>query len=128
MSLITAPTSLTVPENSGATPIGISAPVDSWAFLAPFVTVSVKALPTDGVVYLADGKTAVTVGENLSVGQLTGLTFKPTAGQFSQSSTFKYSVADPLGATASGVATVSIGPQTTPPGPSTIPPTTTPAS
>src|SRR5579872_5135251 len=114
MKVTTTPASLTVAENSTATPIGIAAPGDS-KFPASQLTVTVAGLPTDGTVYLADGTTAVTNGETLSVAQLTGLTFVPAAGQFSQSSTFRYSVADPGGKTATGVATLAIGPDTTPP-------------
>ena len=67
---------------------------------------------------LADGVTAVTSGEILTVAQLTGLTFKPTSGVYSQSSQFTYSVSDPSGLSASGTATLAIavasgGPQTT---------------
>jgi len=104
----TTATTLTVAENSAATPIGIVTPVDS-RYSASQLTVTVKALPTDGRIYLADGTTAVTVGEKLSVTQLTGLTFKPAAGLFSKSSSFNYKVTDPSGAIATGSATLAIG-------------------
>jgi len=54
--------------------------------------------------------TAVTSGEILTVAQLTGLTFEPASGVYSQSSQFTYSVSDPSGLSASGAATLAIGP------------------
>ena len=119
----TTATTLTVAENSAATPISIPAPVDT-KYSASQLAVTVKALPTDGSIYLADGTTAVTVGEKLTVAQLTGLTFKPTTGDFSLSSSLSYKVTDPSGASATGSATLAIGPATTAP----TAPTTTPAS
>jgi hypothetical protein len=116
----TTAASLTVAENAGPTAIGITAPTDP-KYSAAQLTVTVNGLPSDGTVYLSNGTTAVTAGETLSVAQLTGLTFKPTAGQFSQSSSFTYTVADPASLSATGSATLAIGPDTTPP-------TTSPAS
>src|SRR5579863_39352 len=91
---VTAPASLTVAENAAATAIGIAAPTDP-NYAASQLKITVTGLPSDGTVYLADGTTAVTNGENLTVAQLTGLTFKPTAGAFSESSIFSYKVSDP---------------------------------
>ena len=109
---ITSPSSLIVAANSGATPIGIAAPTDA-SFPASALSVSVTALPTDGTVVLSNGTTAVSVGESLTVAQLTGLEFVPTNGAFAQSSSFTYRVADPTGATATGTATLNIGPANT---------------
>jgi hypothetical protein len=111
-SLATTPASLTVAENAGATAIGITAPTD-MNYTATQLTVTVNTLPSDGAVYLADGTTAVIAGEKLSVGQLTGLTFKPTAGLSSQSSAFNYTVTDPSGASATGNANLAIAAATT---------------
>ena len=69
----------------------------------------VTSLPTDGSVVLSNGTTPVTVGEALTVAQLTGLEFVPTPGAFAQSSSFAYTVSDPTGSTASGTATLRIG-------------------
>src|SRR6185437_13295855 len=77
--------------------------------------VTVTSLPTDGTVLLSNGTTSVTVGQSLTVAQLTGLEFKPTAGVFGQSSTFTYSVKDPAGLSASGSETLAIGADTSPP-------------
>ena len=64
----------------------------------------------------SDGVTAVTAGQTLSVAQLTGLMFKPTAGLFGQSSTFSYKVTDPSGLSTTGAATLGIGPAAVPTG------------
>src|SRR6202140_2779194 len=110
---VIAPTQLTVATNSGVTPIGISAPVDA-SFSSAALTVNVTGLPTDGKVFLSDGTTQVSAGQSLTVAQLTGLAFVPTTGASAQTSTFKYSVTDPAGASAAGTATLNIGPGNTP--------------
>lgn len=84
--LVTTPTSLTVAENSGTTPIGIVAPSDA-NFDSSQINARVTALPMDGAVLLANGTSPVTVGESLTVAQLTGLMFKPTQGSTGQNST-----------------------------------------
>jgi uncharacterized protein YjbI with pentapeptide repeats len=102
---VISPTSLTVPGNSGATPIGISAPSD-----ASSLTVTVTSLPTDGTVLLSDGSTAVAQGQTLTVAQLTGLEFRPTANLFATSSSFGYQVTDAAGNSSSGSANLTINP------------------
>ncbi|MBV9859689.1 MAG: hypothetical protein JO038_06270, partial [Alphaproteobacteria bacterium] len=77
-------------------------------------------LPSDGTVYLADGATPVVNGETLTTTQLTGLTFKPTANLFGQSSTFTYSVTDAANNTANGSATLAIQNQSNPGQPTTV--------
>ena len=62
-----------------------------------------------------DPTEAVSIGQVLSVAQLTGLTFTPTANLFGASSTFDYPVADAAGNSAGGSATLAIGADTTPP-------------
>jgi hypothetical protein len=109
---VTTPASLTVAKNARATAIGIAAPTDI-NYSASQLTVKVAGLPSDGTVYLAGGTTAVTNGEPLTVAQLTGLAFKPTAGRSSQSSQFTYTVSDPSNLSTSGTATLAIGPSTT---------------
>ena len=115
----TPATSLTVPENAGATAIGIAAPTDP-NYAASQLSVQVTGLPSDGTVLLSNG-TAVTSGETLTVAQLTGLKFQPTAGAFGQSSSFTYTVTDPSGLSTTGSATLAIGPDT-------VAPTASPAS
>ena len=101
--------SLTVVENSKATAIAIAAPTDV-THADSALTVAVNELPTDGVVLLADGVTPVTLGETLTVAQLTGLTFRPTTNAANLSSQFAFTVSDPAGNTASGAATLAIAP------------------
>src|SRR6185437_296959 len=101
MSVITTKsTTLTVAENSGKTLIGIAAPIDT-RYSSGQLTISVKSLPTDGTVYLANGS-KVYVGEKLSVKQLTNLYFKANTGLFGTNSTFSYTVTDPAGTSVTG--------------------------
>src|SRR5262249_41634015 len=55
-----------------------------------------------------NGTTAVTVGQTLTIAQLTGLEFKPTANLFATSSTLTYSVNDPAANSTTGTATLAI--------------------
>ena len=106
---------LAVAGNSGPTPIGILAPSDP-NYPATQLSVRVTGLPSGGKVVLADRTTAVAAGETLTVAQLTALMFLPTPDAFDQSSTFTYDVKNPAGLTASGTATLTIGPKPTPAG------------
>ncbi len=112
---VTNSATLTVAGAAGATPIGITAPTGTGD------TVVVLGLPEYGpssgigvdtpigTVTLADGVTPVTVGETLTVAQLTGLEFTPTAGDTAFSSQFTYSVTD-SGGSSLGTATLNIAP------------------
>jgi hypothetical protein len=100
--------SLAVSENASATAIGITAPTDP-NYASQTLSITISSLPTDGTVTLADGKTAVTAGEVLSVSQLVGLEFTAAAGAFDRTSALAYTVSDPAGNTASGSASLSIG-------------------
>ena len=116
MSLTENSTSLTIAENSLATPILFPTPNDT-NYTSAQLTVKVTALPADGTILLADGVTAVTaavLGETLTVAQLTGLKFRPTLDSFGTSSTFAFTVSDPASNTASATATLVIGPSNTP--------------
>ena len=73
--LLTTWTSLSVPQNTGATPVGILAPSDA-NYASSALSAKITGLPTNGTVVLADGSTAVTAGETLTAAQLTGLMFK----------------------------------------------------
>jgi hypothetical protein len=108
---VTTPVSLTVAENANATAIGIAAPIDP-NYTASQLTSTVTGLPSDGTVYLADDTTSVSIGQTLTVAQLTGLTFEPTAGVFCHGSSFTYKVSDPSGLSATGAAALIIGPAT----------------
>src|SRR6516165_8555911 len=113
MSLTENSTSLTIAENSLATPILFPTPNDT-NYTSAQLTVKVTALPADGSILLADGVTAVVLGETLTVAQLTGLKFRPTLDSFDTSSTFAFTVSDPASNTASATATLVIGPSNTP--------------
>ena len=105
--IVSSPT-LPVAENAAATAIGIIAPSDP-NYDASQLAITVGTPPTDGAVTLADG-TAVTAGESLTIAQLTGLAFTPSAGLFNATSSFTYSVTDPANNSSTGTATLSIGP------------------
>jgi Bacterial Ig-like domain len=104
---VTTPRSLSVPANAAATPIGIAAPSDAND-PASALSVTVTALPGNGVVTLGDGTTAVTAGEQLTVAQLTGLDFTPGAGAAGSSGSFAYSVSDAAGNSGAGSASLSV--------------------
>ena len=99
---------LSVAENAAATAIGITAPTDP-NYAADQLVVTPGDLPGNGAILLADGVTAVTAGEALTVAQLTGLLFKPTTGQFGVSSAFTYEVSDPANNATTGTAALTIG-------------------
>jgi hypothetical protein len=113
MALTASSASLTVPENSLATAIGIAAPTDT-NFSASALVITVTALPSNGTVVLADGITPVSLGQRLTVLQLTELKFRPTLNRFGDTSSFLFSVSDPAGETANASAALTIGPNTTP--------------
>ena len=99
---------LTVAQNSAATPIGIAAPSDNLTAAGSLAIVA-GALPTDGTVTLADGTTRVTAGDSLTAAQLTGLEFTPYQGAFGQGSTFAYTVTDGAGNATTGTAALNVG-------------------
>lgn len=98
-------TSLAEAQNGLATPLGIATPVDI-NFTSSDLTIQITALPADGAVLLSDGTTRVTVGEMLTVAQLTGLLFQPETGPTLTSDispfTYTVTVSDPCGASAKG--------------------------
>ena len=108
--------SVSVAGNSGAGAIGIVAPTDA-NFAASALTALVTGLPSDGSILLSNGFTPVSLGETLTVAQLTGLEFEPAADLFGQSSSLTYSVLDPAGNTATGRVNLAIesAPPTPPP-------------
>src|SRR5439155_21492160 len=93
MPPVTTAAMLSVGGNSAPSPIGIAAPTDP-NYGASQLTVTVTGLPGGGMIFLSDGVTQVTLGEMLTVGQLTGLMFKPNADTFNASFTFSYKVTD----------------------------------
>ena len=101
-------TTVSVVENTPVA-LGIAAPSDP-NYAASALTITVTSLPNNGTVTLADGTTAISAGETLSIAQLTGLLFGPAPSAFNSSSTLVYAVEDPAGNIATGTATLSIAP------------------
>ncbi len=104
---VVSSSTVAVAENAGATPLGIQAPSDPNFDVAQLV-ITVRELPSIGTVTLANG-TPVAVGDTLSVGELTGLFFTPSAGVFNQNDTFSYGVTDPDDTLAVGTAQIDMG-------------------
>jgi uncharacterized protein (TIGR03790 family) len=99
-SPVTAPGHLTVSASAGATPIRIGAPSDP-NYPASQLSVRVAALPDGGRVTLSDGVTPVRVQETLTVAQLTGLKFVPSA-RATTASVFAYTVTNPAAGSTPG--------------------------
>jgi uncharacterized protein (TIGR03790 family) len=108
--IIVSPVILQVAPNSVATPIGIPTPTNVAGYY-PLPSIVINGLPSDGIVLLPDGITPVTLNENLTLAQLTGLQFQPTSNLQSGVSTFTYTISTPY-QKDSGAATliVSAGP------------------
>jgi hypothetical protein len=111
-NLISRSTSHTVAENSLATAIAFPESSDT-DFASSALLVAVTALPSDGMVVLADGITPVTLGETLTVAQLIGLKFRPTLDSFGTTSTFAFSVSDPAGNPAASTSVEMTAPDHT---------------
>ena len=117
---VTTAASLTVDPGATATSIGIVAPTDPTdppssltvtVLGLPEYGLPVSGTPTSiGTVTLSDGVTPVTVGETLTVAQLTGLMFTPTTGDAAFSSQFSYTVTDTSGNSSLGTAELDINP------------------
>ena len=90
---------LVVPEDSGATPLGIARPSDPDG---DPLAVTVGSVPgtSRGTVYLAGGTTAVAAGQTLTLDQLVGLVFRPAADASGDAGQFRYTVSDGKGGTA----------------------------
>src|SRR5207245_1473952 len=71
------------------------------------LAITVTLLPTNGTVTLADGTTAVALGQVLTAAQLSGLKFAAGATG-SASSNFGYTVTDAAGNAAGGSATLNV--------------------
>src|SRR5260370_28399475 len=101
---------MTVATNTAPTTIGIAAPSDPNYTASQLSVTLTGTLPTDGTVYLADGVTAVTSGEILTVAQLTGLKFAPTPAAVSFHDQLTYSVTDPARTSPTATATAALAP------------------
>jgi hypothetical protein len=96
--------SLTLAADGGAQPIGIAAPSDP----AGLLRIQVTQLPGNGSVLLADGVTAVTAGQELSLTQLTGLKFAPAPNRIGTTDSFRYTVTDRAGNASVGSAALAV--------------------
>jgi hypothetical protein len=109
---------LSVPQNGEPRQIGIQA---SGVSIESYVTII--ELPSNGTVLLADGITAVTPGQALSVAQLNGLMFTPAADASGKISVLQYCAGAPDTVVISGVLLV-VGPHGPPPRTPTVIPAT----
>ncbi|QUY45864.1 putative Ig domain-containing protein [Acaryochloris marina] len=98
---------LTVAEDSGATPLAINAPTDSDGDV---LTVTVDEIPdsSQGVVQLAGA--ALVVGQQLSTSDLEDLEFVPGNDEAGAAGTFSYTVSDGQGGTDSQAVVLEITP------------------
>ena len=108
MAPVTTPGTLVVAPDATTSSLGIAAPIDSSVPSSTDLAVSVTSLPDNGSVTLGDGTTAVTVGELLTVAQLTSLDFTPAPDTSNTNSTFSYSVTDPDFVTEGGTESVLV--------------------
>ena len=99
--------------NAGATTISSLSATDTDGTIASY-TVSTLPPAAQGVLYLADGVTAVTAGQVLTPAQAAGLRFDPS-GTFAGNVTFTFTATDNLGATDATPATYTIPVVNTPP-------------
>ena len=103
---------ITVPEDSVANPLGLAPPTDVDG---DTLTATVTGLPTQGLVFLADGVTPVNVGDTLSVAQLTSLVYDaPTTFTVASAGSFTYDISDGID-TDSGQVDITITPVNDPP-------------
>ena len=107
--------SLNVDEDSGPTELNIAAPTDED--VNDTLTIQVDSVPDGGEIRTADGE-LVTAGSNLTIDQLTGLTFTPNPNASSDLQTigaFSYTVSDQAGGSDSSTVTFDVNPIQDPP-------------
>jgi VCBS repeat-containing protein len=98
---------VTVNEDSTNNALNITTPTDPDN---DPITITVNTIPTQGTVYLADGVTAVTAGMMLTIAQLTGLVYTPSANANGAGGTFSYTANDGNGGTSTQTVTLDITP------------------
>lgn len=104
--VVAEPSAINVDEDSMDNPIGIAAPTDPD--VGDVLTITVTGLPDSqiGIVTLADG-TPVSVSDELSESDLTGLQFDTAPDASGAAGAFTYDVSDGL-ATVGGSATIDV--------------------
>jgi formylglycine-generating enzyme required for sulfatase activity len=94
---------LQVLDDAGPTPIGIGQPVDPDG---DPMTIEVSGLPIKGTVKVADRE--LSIGDVLSVQQLTSATYSPLAGAVGEAGSFAFLVRDDHGATTIGRVPITV--------------------
>jgi VCBS repeat-containing protein len=99
---------LTLLEDSAPTPLNIAPPID---IDGDTLTILINTIPdpSKGTIRLSDG-TAVTVGQSLTLDQLTSLTFAPIANANGSARSFAYTVNDGNGGIVSQTVSLFITP------------------
>ena len=99
-------TNASIPSTAGPTTISSLAATDADGTITSY-TVSTLPTAAQGILYLADGTTAVTAGQVLTPAQAAGLKFDPS-GTFTGNSTFTFTATDNNGAVDATPATFTI--------------------
>lgn len=99
------------PQDSRARTIGIRISADS-SLARSASRVIVTDLPSNGMVLLADGTTAVVRGQTLTGAQLKRLRFRPGADCIGQISTLSYLIVDPTTPAIANFVLMIVGPAT----------------
>ena len=104
---ITTTTNLLVNEEAQNASLGIVAPTDVDS---ASLTITVTGLPNIGVVTLANG-TAITVGQSLTIAELTSLQYDaPMEVLTTTNTSFTYTVSDGVAPAVTGVANITVNP------------------
>jgi uncharacterized repeat protein (TIGR01451 family) len=106
-------TTSNIPSSAAVTTIDPLSATDPDGTIASFTVITLPAA-SEGILYLADGTTAVTVGQVLTPAQASSLKFDPAAS-FTGNSTFTFTATDNLGLVDASAATYTIPVSNTPP-------------
>jgi Ca2+-binding RTX toxin-like protein len=106
--VVNADKTLTLFEDAASTSLGITAPTDVDGD-ALTITVSALVDPSKGVIHLANG-TSVSLNQTLSLTEIQQLIFAPVANVNGAAGSFRYTVNDGNGGTATQAVTLDITP------------------
>ncbi len=115
LPVASASSTITMDEDSSSNALGITAPTD--ADTSDVLSIRVDSVPTGGVIFTSSGD-AVSVGDALTIDQLTGLVFTPNANASSDLGSigaFAYTVDDGKGGTASSTVSMTVNATQDPP-------------
>jgi hypothetical protein len=107
--VVQANKTITVLEDAADTALTITSPTDADADDLT-ITVTTVPEPANGVIRRAGGGLVVAVNDVLGSSQLTGLEFDPAANANGSAGTFRYTVTDDRGGSASQTVTLAITP------------------